>query len=351
MKAIVNFCYEKRTIEIQCTNEEEMKSIFKKFACKLNSNENNFDFYYDNKKISDNSSIIKLTGSKKKTPIIVFVERKSKIIRCPKCICNDSIIKIENFRLQFDGCKYNHSDKKIFSEYENSQRIDFSQIRCSKTGCDNSVILYDFYKCIDCTSLKKRTTYYCSKCSNKDTEGHRRIKYDEKNYYCEEHCKKFLRFCEQCNKDFCESCENCNKENHNIITYESMEIKTKDIRDSLKKIKTSLIDLEHVVENIRAYLEGSINIIKKYCVIAENIIYKYETYNKDLKNHRILKSVLNLKDSNEKVIENIKSIINEDNIREQTKNIMNIFILDREDYINGSQNNNNDLKSSNGYTN
>jgi len=129
-----------------------------------------------------------------------------------------------------------------------------------------------------------------------------------------------------------------------------MDVKTKDIKDSLKNIKNSLINLEHVVENIRAYLEGSINIIKKYCVIAENIIYKYEKYNKDLKNHRILKSVINLKDSNEKVIENIKSIINEKNIREQTKNIMDIFILDREDYINGSHNNNNDSKSSNGLT-
>ncbi len=69
-----------------------------------------------------------------------------------------------------------------------------------------------------------------------------------------------------------------------------------------------------------------------------------------MKNHRILKSVINLKDSNEKVIENIKSIINEKNIREQTKNIMDIFILDREDYINGSHNNNNDSKSSNGLT-
>ena len=43
-----------------------MKSIFKRCAIKLLSNENNFDFYYNNKKISDNSSIIKLTENKKK---------------------------------------------------------------------------------------------------------------------------------------------------------------------------------------------------------------------------------------------------------------------------------------------
>ena len=62
MKATVNFCYERRTIEVQCTNEEEMKSIFKKYVSKLISNENNFYFQYGNKKISDNSSNIKLIG-------------------------------------------------------------------------------------------------------------------------------------------------------------------------------------------------------------------------------------------------------------------------------------------------
>ena len=63
---LYNFYYEKKTIEIQCTNNEEMKSIFKRCAIKLLSNENNFDFYYNNKKISDNSSIIKLKENKKK---------------------------------------------------------------------------------------------------------------------------------------------------------------------------------------------------------------------------------------------------------------------------------------------
>ena len=130
-----------------------------------------------------------------------------------------------------------------------------------------------------------------------------------------------------------------------------MEQKTKNIRASLNNIKKSIIDLEQTVENIRGYLEGSIGIVKKYCDIAENIIDKYETYNKDLKNHRILQSVINLKDSNEKVMKNLNSIIDEKFIREQTKNIMNIFILDREDYINGTKNNINNLKKNNGSTN
>ena len=353
MSAKISFCYEKGSIEIQCSIEEEMKKIFQKYVNKINSNVNNFDFFYERKKISNDSTMLKLTGNRNKKNIIVFVERKSKIIKCPKCICNDTIIKIENFRLQFDGCKYKNSETIIFDDYEKSQEIDFSKIKCSKSGCKNNVKddPDDFYKCIDCTTINNRTTYYCSKCNNKHTTNHRRIKYDEKNYYCEEHCKKLMNYCGSCDKDLCEDCKN-DHNNHSIITYESMEEKTKNIRDNINKIKKSISDLEHVVENIRGFLDGSVNIIKKYCIIAENIINKYETFNKDLKNHRILQSVINLKESNEQVMEDIKSIMNNKNdIREQTKNLINIFILDREDYIKGSQNNINILKSSNGINN
>ena len=131
-----------------------------------------------------------------------------------------------------------------------------------------------------------------------------------------------------------------------------MEEKTKNIKNSLDNIKKSMIDLGHVIENIRAFLEGSVDIIKKYCIIAEDILYKYETYNKELKNHRILQSVINLNDSNEKLMNNIKSIIDKkDDIKKQAQSIIDIFILDREDYIKGSQNNNNSLKQSNGSNN
>ena len=48
-------------------------------------------------------------------------------------------------------------------------------------------------------------------------------------------------------------------------------------------------------------------IISKYYEIAKDIIEKYELYNTNLKNHRILKSIENLNKSNQ----NISIIINE----------------------------------------
>ena len=47
-----------------------MKKIFSRYAIKLNSNENNFDFFYDNKKINNDSTISKLTGNKKKVVLL-----------------------------------------------------------------------------------------------------------------------------------------------------------------------------------------------------------------------------------------------------------------------------------------
>jgi hypothetical protein len=61
MSAKISFCYEKSSIEIQCTIEDQMKAIFQKYANKLNSNVNNFDFFYETKKISNESTMLKLT--------------------------------------------------------------------------------------------------------------------------------------------------------------------------------------------------------------------------------------------------------------------------------------------------
>ena len=89
MEAKVIFCNIKYPVEIQCTVEEKMEKIFQRFAKELNCNINinDFDLFYEKKKINYDSTVLKLTGNKEiKNSIIVFVERKSKINKCPLCI-------------------------------------------------------------------------------------------------------------------------------------------------------------------------------------------------------------------------------------------------------------------------
>ena len=182
----VTFFYERKTIEIQCSFEEQMINIFQSFAKKLNPSFtiNDFDFFFEGRKL-DNNSTENLNFLSKKSKIPIFVEKRSRIIRCPKCICNDSIINIENYHLTFSGCKYNHNVNRLFNEYNECQRIDLSQIVCSKSGCPNNQRddPKDFYKCLTCTKSLRHTKYYCYKHSLEHDKTHIKIKYDEKNYY------------------------------------------------------------------------------------------------------------------------------------------------------------------------
>jgi len=145
MEAAVIFFNKKYPVKIQCTVEEKMEKIFQRFAKKLNCNIyiKDFDLFNEGKKINNDSTVLKLIGNKKiKNSFFVFVEIKSKIIKCPHCKSNDTIIKIENFRLKFDGCKYNHSINKLFDDYEQCQQIDFSRMKCNENNCRNNAETY-----------------------------------------------------------------------------------------------------------------------------------------------------------------------------------------------------------------
>ena len=345
MDAKVTFYYNKKTIQIQCSNDEEMIKIFKRFSSKLNTNEDDFEYFYENKKIDNNSSISKLTNNKNQKEIVVTAERKSKIIKCPECICNDTIINIEDYRLKFYGCKYNHSVNKIFNDYDTSQKIEFSKIVCNENGCKNNQRdnPADFYKCFKCTQINKITTYLCYSCNKTHNKKHKTVEYNKKNYYCEEHFKKYIKYCKVCNKDLCEDCENNHKtKNHNTLNYNYINQNINNIKENLKdNIKESIDNLKVIVGKIKKFLDGTIKIFEDYYNIAEDIINKYEAYNKELKNHRIVESVLNLDASNQKILKDLNEIIKGENFKEQICKIIDIYIKDRNDFIKGPQNKNN----------
>ena len=124
------FYYEGNSIIIQCTNTEKMSSIFKKFADKINSDVNDYNFYYNNVKIENDSTILNLNNNPSETAIIITVKNALKIIKCPDCDCNDSILKIKDYKILFFGCKNNHEKELIFSKYDMSQNVQLSNIIC-----------------------------------------------------------------------------------------------------------------------------------------------------------------------------------------------------------------------------
>ena len=342
----VNFFYERRTIQIQSTDAEEMSIIFKKFLNKLNSNLtiNDFNFFYEGHKLSLDSTISKNNFIKKDEEIIIFAERKLGIIKCPKCICNDCIIKIENYRLTFSGCKYNHIENLIFDQYEQSQKLETSKIVCSTNGCKRNLGNSDFYKCLNCTKLLGHTKYYCNKCTSLHDKSHTTIKYDEKNYYCEKYFHKFVMYCFTCKKNLCQDCVDEHKD-HKTKSFDLMSPNIKEIKGTLKKIKENIGNLRHIIEDIKESLDGAMNLYEKYCEISYDIIEKYELYNKNLKNYRILKSIHNLEKSTGKIKDDLNRIVNEKNLKDKICELIDIYQGDRNDYkdgINNKINNNND---------
>jgi len=336
----VTFFYERKTIEIPCKVDEKMTNIFQKFINKLNSSStvNDFDFFYEEKKLDNNTKILK-DILKKNREIAIFVEKKSRIIKCPKCICNDSIISIDNYHLTFSGCKYNHTVNRLFNEYKESQKIDLSQIVCSKSGCTKNQRddPQDFYKCLTCTKSLHHTKYYCNKHSLEHDKSHIKIKYDEKNYYCEKYFHKFIKYCFTCKRNLCHDCLDEHKE-HETIDYNTISPNIKEIKEDISKIKGKINDLRHIIEDIKESLDGSMKIFEKYCEIANDIIEKYELFNKKSKNYRILKSIYNLKNSNKKIIEDLETIIKGSNLKNKINTLIDIYQSDRNNYREGSYN-------------
>ena len=93
----------------------------------------------------------------------------------------------------------------------------------------------------------------------------------------------------------------------------------KELKESLKIIGNTISDFKIVVTDIMYSLNSTVRLFQSYYDIANDIIYKYEHFNKnkdkekELLNFTILKSLRNLKLSNQRIKEDIDSLINQNN--------------------------------------
>ena len=332
-------------IIVQCSSNDKMSDIFTKFISKLNiqANINDFEYRYNQKELSDESTLannIKIGSDK---IISINVKRRVRMYKCPECICNDCIINLLNYQLSFYGCKYDKTDDEnskhkrvtIYGNYANIQNMDYSQIRCHTPGCTNSPFnSNDFYKCLTCSKRDNRSKYFCDKCIPKHKEINDKIvKFDEKNYYCQNHFKSFEKYCFDCKKDLCKDCE---KEHitHKIVYYSELTTDIITLKNVLGNIKENVNKLSFAIDNIKDMLDGTKRIYEKYYNIANDIIKKYELFNKDLKNYRILRTIRNLKFSNNQIIDDLNKMIDERDLEKKSSIILSTYINITSNYIN-----------------
>ena len=345
MEVNITFIYEKRTISIQCKQNEGINSIYQKFVNKLNPNSsiNDFDYFYEGEKLGKKIQNLKDFLQENQKDVNISVEKRTKVVKCPECICNDCMIDIDDYIIKFYGCKYKHVDYKIFDDYKSSQKIDFSKIFCKFEGCkrNESNNYEDFYKCLTCGQILKRTIYFCTfhkKEDEKKKEKHHLVNYDHKNFICNKHIKKFTKYCFKCRKDLCEDCEVDHK-NHQIKEYDSMSPIVEEIKNGLEIIKGKLEILRTIVDYIkRNLLDGTMKIYENYCDILNDVIEKYELNNKEYKNYGVLKNFLNLKKSNKKILNDLEGVIIGDDYITKAYFLIDMFQKDLDNYKNLQKN-------------
>jgi len=212
--------------------------------------------------------------------------------------------KLFNYKIILYNCKDNHETILPIYEYEETQKINISNITCNKCNIKNKGNTYnnEFYKCLNCD------INICPLCKSTHNNEHNIIKYDDKDILCNKHGFTFFGCCNKCKKNICSNCEE-EHENHDIITY------GKIIKDKNKILEYNdlLIKDINIFNNIIKDIINKLNIIIKnfeiYLKINKNI---FDNINNKNRNYELLVNIINLNDNN--IHNDIKKIINEKDI-------------------------------------
>ena len=169
--AEINFKFKGSVTKMQYNINDKIADICKRFALKIEEDINDLYFLYNGdqinlldeklnmgeltrsiKSIDEQSQTITILVNKNTATIIAENHSlKSKDIICPKCIGN-SRIKIEDYKITLFECEKKHTSKDIcFKDFEKTQYIDESKIKCHKCRNNKEGIFNNkFYRCNSC---------------------------------------------------------------------------------------------------------------------------------------------------------------------------------------------------------
>jgi len=196
----IKFIYKGRNIPFQCNKNEKLKDIFNNFELKI---QNNSVYYlYKGNKINKELKLEEIIKNEDDINILVnsiddINENnivKSKLIKCPECKENIRI-KFDDYKIKLYDCKNGHNIENILlEEYENTQKIDISEIICNICNINNKSNTYknEFYICNTC---KKDI---CPLCKSTHEKKHNIINYEEKEYICGIHNEIYIKYCNTC---------------------------------------------------------------------------------------------------------------------------------------------------------
>ena len=313
----IEFFYNGDYTKYFCNTEDSVKDLLNKFTTKIGKNIDDLYFLNNGKNINEELTFKEIINSEKNNKITILAydnsnnnvksqKIKSKDIICPICVENTSI-KIKDYNIILNGCKNGHLINDIsLKEFEKSQYIDASKIKCDKCNDNNKGNTYnnEFYRCCTCKMN------LCPLCKSSHNLEHNIINYDGKNYFCEKHEERYCSYCETCNENLCLLCE-CEKKhaNHKIIDFKNL-IKHKDsLNNELNNMKTKIDKVIIIINQLIDKLNDILNNIQAIYNIYKNIIDNYTIYRR---NYQILSTVNEL--FNNDIIVDLNNIINKKNI-------------------------------------
>jgi len=326
----VIFQYKDITFSVKCQNDTSMKDICNKFISS-NNIENRVFFVYSGRSVN-----YELTFNQQANPddllrrkmniLVDNIEQttkinknnkiKSKYVICPKCQ-EHCRIEIKDYKIKLYECKNKHINNELsLDQYIDSQNISESNIICNKCNKNtkNRVNNRTFYICLTCNiSL-------CPLCyikHNQENKNHIIINYDEKYYYCIAHKNQYISYCNKCKINLCQECE-LKHLNHQILNYKNINSpENYELDKELIEFKKKIEKLKDIIKQV--LIEVS-EYIDKFCKVYDDIIQNY--YSAGNINYQIIQNINEIE--NKLKVNEIDSIINDNNINNQFNNI---FIL------------------------
>ena len=272
---------------IECDINDKMKDNLNKFEIKNGKEIKYLYIFYDSDLINEESmekTFSEITNGldkyRKKLKLLVYEMNtneendnkiKSKEIICP--ICKENIrIKINNYKINLYECKNGHYINNILlNEFENSQYIDESEIKCDKCHYGNKFNSYDnkFYRCNICK------INLCPLCKT-NHKIHKKINYDYKNYTCEAHNERYIGYCMECKKNKCKYCLD-EEIVHDIIDYNDLIMKNKNKKKEIKELNVLINRMNEDLNKIINKINNNINnkIIYNYFLLKNKLKIKY----------------------------------------------------------------------------
>ena len=279
---------------IKCSINEKMRDIVNRFNKDLNMDMNNAQYLYGENQVNLELTFYQqasmIDKQRKEMNILVYINEgivKSKDIICPKCNEN-CLISFENYKIKLYNCKNGHEMKNIlFKYFNNSQIINENEIKCK--NCNNTKYKSDnkkFYKCLNCS------INLCPSCFKKHDKEHKIIDYNNINFICPYHNNFYVSYCTECKINLCEDCKTKHNNYHNIINYEDILPKEHKIKDELNEFKDKIDVLKETIKILKDILNNVSDSFQKLYEIFYDIVYNY---NSGQKNYEVITNINSVK--------------------------------------------------------